>query len=302
MVDHVTFLRVKSVRSLEEAIRALAGAVALVPAALLSAQTDLGTATVIAVSDPYAAFLDLVPLFFEEHLPAAGIHPTAVIDPRASIDASASIGAHCIVGAAAVVEAHAILHPNVTVCADARIGARTILHSGVVVREQCALGARCVVHNNSVIGADGFGYIPDPQRGLRKVPQLGTVEIADDVEIGANTCIDRGALGNTHIGRGTKIDNLVQIGHNVNIGSYCIICGQAGIAGSTTIEDRVVLGGQSGVADHLRLASGVRVGGGAAVTEELLEPGDYMGVPIMRAIEWRRHSVELRNRRSRKRG
>lgn len=300
IADHLTFLRVKSARALEGAIRALEGAVALAPAALLSPETDLGEATAIAVPDPYATFLDLIPLFFQEHRPAAGVHQTAVIDPSAEIDSSASIGAHCTVGAAAVVGAHTVLHSKVTVYANARIGEYSVLHSGVVIREQCVLGARCVVHNNSVIGADGFGYIPDPRRGLRKVPQIGAVEIADDVEIGANSCIDRGALGNTRIGRGTKIDNLVQVGHNVTIGAHCIVCGQVGIAGSTQIEDGVILGGQSGVADHLRLAAGVRVGGGASVTQDLLEPGDYLGFPIMRAAEWRRYSVEIRNRRIRK--
>jgi UDP-3-O-[3-hydroxymyristoyl] glucosamine N-acyltransferase len=145
-----------------------------------------------------------------------------------------------------------------------------------------------------VIGADGFGYIPNPPRGLRKVPQVGSVKIGSDVEIGAHTCIDRGAFGSTTIGHGTKIDNLVQIGHNVSIGSHCLVCGQAAIGGSTKIRDGVVVGGAASIADHLELVSGVRLGGRSGVTTSLLEPGDYMGFPAVKATDWRRQQVLLR--------
>jgi UDP-3-O-[3-hydroxymyristoyl] glucosamine N-acyltransferase len=249
--------------------------------------------SILAVQEPYSAFLDTLPLFYEEPSSKPGISPSAHVDPTACIDPTASIGPLCVIGANVTIGARCVVHANVTLGDSCCIGESTVLHSGVVVGEYSVLGSHCTVHCNSVIGADGFGYIPDKKRGLRKVPQVGSVVIGNDVEIGANSCIDRGAIGTTVIGPGTKIDNLVQIGHNVKIGSFCIICGQVGIAGSTTIEDGVVLGGQVGVADHLVICKGVRIGGGSSVTEKILEPGDYIGYPLMKARDWQRRTVEL---------
>jgi UDP-3-O-[3-hydroxymyristoyl] glucosamine N-acyltransferase len=261
---------------------------------------NLSETSLVLVPDPYTAFLDSVQLFYNEEPHVAGVDPRATIHPSASIHPTATVGPYCYVGRGVHLDAHTVLGPNVRVFDGAHIGDSTILKSGVVVRERCVVGRHCIIHDNTVIGADGFGYTPDKVLGLRKVPQLGNVLISDQVEVGANSCIDRGALGSTMVGYGTKIDNLVQIGHNTVIGKFCIICGQVGIAGSTVIEDGVVLSGQVGVSDHRRIVAGVRVGGGAPVTEDILEPGDYFGHPLLRVREWHRHQTELRTKMARR--
>lgn len=297
---HITFIRAKGVLALSRALKNLKSCAAFVLDQELPADLDLNSTSLVLVPDPYAAFLDAVQLFYREEPANIGIDPSATVHPSASIHPTASVGPYCMVGRDVTLEANTVLGPNVRVFDGASIGESTVLNSGVVVRERCIIGKHCIIHDNAVIGADGFGYTPDKALGLRKVPQLGNVKISDRVEIGANSCIDRGALGSTVIGFGTKIDNLVQIGHNTIIGKFCILCGQVGIAGSTVIEDGVVLSGQVGVADHRRIVAGVRVGGGAPVTEDILEPGDYFGHPLLRVREWHRHQVELRGRMSRR--
>lgn len=257
------------------------------------ARSALGC-TVLAVTDPHRAFVELIPWFYEEEHIERSIHSSAVIDPSAKLAANVSIGAHCVIGPGVTLGEGAILHARVTLYRDVSIGAGSELHSGVVVREGCVIGARCGIHNNSVIGADGFGYLLDPKRGIVKVPQVGVVQIADDVEIGAGSCIDRGAIGATVIGPHTKIDNHVQIGHNVKIGSHCILCAQVGIAGSVTLHDRVVLGGGTGVADHITVVSDVRTGGHSGITTDIDAPGDYLGMPAIPATAYRRQQVALR--------
>jgi UDP-3-O-[3-hydroxymyristoyl] glucosamine N-acyltransferase len=250
--------------------------------------------SVILVKDPYPSFLNLIPLFFEERVGPPGIHPTAIIDASAVIGDGASIGAGCYVGPSTVIGKNFTMHPNARILGEVTIGDSVTLHSGVAIRHGTQIKDRVTIHDNAVIGADGFGFTPDAQLGLRKVPQIGIVRIESDVEIGANSCIDRGAFGPTIIGRGTKIDNLVQIGHNAVLGNFVIVCGQVGIAGSTSIEDGVVLGGHVGVADHITIAKGARVGGGSSVISNLSTPGDYMGYPAIPATEWRRIQVSLR--------
>ncbi len=291
--DHLTFIRAQSSRALVGFISNLKGAIAFVQEGGLPPDLSVEAASLIVVKEPHTAFLDAIPLFFEEQTVPVGIAPSAIIDPTATIDSTASIGAFCVIGPHVVIGPRCVLHSNVHVAEGSTIGESTVLHIGVVVREGSILGSHCTVHNNTVIGADGFGYVPDKTLGLRKVPQVGRVEIGEYVEIGANSCIDRGAVGSTVIGRGTKIDNLVQIGHNARIGSFCIICGQVGIAGSTTIADGVVLGGQVGVADHISICKGVRLGGGSVITENISDPGDYIGFPLMKARDWQRRTIEL---------
>jgi UDP-3-O-[3-hydroxymyristoyl] glucosamine N-acyltransferase len=298
--NHITFIRAKGILALSRALKSLGNCAAFVLDQEIPNDVELGTTSLVLVPEPYTAFLDSVELFYHEEPHVAGVDSTATIHPSATIHPTAAIGPYCVVGRGVTIDAHTVLGPNVRVFEDAHIGESTVLNSGVVVRERCIIGKHCIIHDNTVIGADGFGYTPDKTLGLRKVPQLGNVNIADRVEIGANSCIDRGALGSTTVGFGTKIDNLVQIGHNTTIGKFCIICGQVGIAGSTVIEDGVVLSGQVGVSDHRRIVSGVRVGGGAPVTEDILEPGDYFGHPLLRVREWHRHQVELRARMSRR--
>jgi bifunctional UDP-N-acetylglucosamine pyrophosphorylase/glucosamine-1-phosphate N-acetyltransferase len=217
---------------------------------------------------------------------------TTLVDVR--VGDGASVGAGCVIGARAIIGTNFTMHPHARIQEDVTIGDSVTLHGGVSIRHGTQIKDRVTIHDNSVIGADGFGYTPDPKVGLRKVPQLGIVEIESDVEIGANTCIDRGAFGPTVIGQGTKIDNLVQIGHNVTIGKFCIVCGNAAIGGSTKIGNKVVIGGKVGIADHMTVADGIRVGGGAAVITPLVEQGDYLGFPAIPASEWLRLQVTLR--------
>lgn len=209
-----------------------------------------------------------------------GMHPTAVIDPSAAVDASASIGPHCVVGRDATIGARVQLMARVTVGADVSIGEGSVIQPGVVLYDQTTIGTRCLVHSNAVIGADGFGFRPNPDApGFVKVPHIGCVIIGDEVEIGAGTCIDRGQFGATTIGAGTKIDNLVQIGHNCSIGAYCIICGHTGIGGSTTLGDGVTIGGKVGLPDNIRVGAGATIGGGSLAHEDIPAGEVWIGVP-----------------------
>lgn len=290
---HLSFIRSKSSEHLMRELLPLPAIALLVSREIAPESMPKTAATIIVVPDAYLAFVDLLPLFVEEDVRAPGIHPTAVVASDARIGKDASIGAYCVIGTGASIGDAAVLHPHVRVYDGAQIGSHAQLFSGVVVREECIIGDRVTIHDNSVIGADGFGYIPDPTAKVRKVPQIGNVVIGDDVEIGASTCIDRGAIGSTRIGRGTKIDNLVQIGHNTVIGAFCFVCGGTGIAGSCTVGDGVVIGGACGIADHCEIVSGVRLGGWTGVVTSLTEPGDYAGFPAMKAGDWRRQQVRL---------
>jgi len=210
----------------------------------------------------------------------AGVHPTACVDPSASLASTAAVGPHCVIGPRVTIGDDTVLHGQVTVLDDSNIGAACVLWPGTIVRERCRIGDRTILHPHTVIGADGFGYRPAPDgKGLIKIPQIGTVDIGEDVEIGAGTCIDRGKFSATKIGRGTKIDNLCQIAHGCLIGSGCIIAGQCGIAGSVTIGDGVVLGGKVGVKDHVTIGAGTMIAGGASVLRDVPAGRTWGGNP-----------------------
>lgn len=200
--------------------------------------------------------------------PTPGIHPSAVVETGAKVDATATIGPLCVIEQGASIGAGSHLQAQVFVGRNARIGANCWLMPGVTVTAECVLADRVRLHSGVVVGSDGFGYEFVAGRH-EKVPQVGMVEICSDVEIGANSTLDRARFSRTVIGEGTKIDNLVQVAHNVTIGRHCILCAQVGISGSTTLEDYVVLGGQAGVAGHLTLGKGAKSGGGAAITSSV---------------------------------
>lgn len=209
-----------------------------------------------------------------------GVHLTAVVDATALIGENVSIGAGCYIGPGVVIGPNTKLYPNVTVLDETIIGDETVIWSGTVIRERCRVGSGCVIHANVTIGADGFGYRPSPDgQGLVKIPQIGTVEIGDGVEIGAGSCIDRGKFGATTIGDGTKIDNLVQIAHNCELGRCCIMAGQSGLAGSVTLLDGVVMGGGARVKDHVTIGAGARLGGNAGVIRDVPPGKTILGVP-----------------------
>ena len=191
-----------------------------------------------------------------------------MVEAGAEVDPAAAVTAFCFVGAGARIGPRAVLHPFVYVGAGTEIGADTLLHPGVIVREGVSVGSRVIVHSGAVIGSDGFGYVFDGRRH-RKIPQVGTVEIGDDVEIGAGTTVDRATTGTTRIGRGTKIDNLVQIAHNVSIGEHVILVSQSGVAGSATIGDGVVVGGRAAIVDHAVVGAGARIAGRTSVLKHV---------------------------------
>jgi len=221
-----------------------------------------------------------------------GVDPSARVAGNALVE-GASIGPGVYVGAGATVDTGTQLHAGVYVGDGSRIGRDCVLWPNVVVRERTVIGERVIIHPNATIGADGFGYHQRDGKN-RKIPQIGHVVIEDDVEIGANTCIDRARTGATRIGRGTKIDNLVQIGHNADIGEDTIVVAQCGISGSTTIGDHVMLGGQVGVVDHLRIGNNVMVASKSAVMGDIPDGAVYRGVPATDRVAFGRRTVALR--------
>ena len=242
----------------------------------------------IQVDNPYLAFQRAVRVFRPGAArPAPGIHPTAVVSPEAEIGPDVAIGPQCVVERGARLGARVVLGAGCVVGEGAVIGEDTLLWPRVVVRDECVLGARCIVHPGAVIGGDGFGFAFDHGR-YHKVPQVGNVVVGDDVEIGANACIDRATTDATRIGEGTKIDNLVQIGHNVVVGRHCIIVAQVGVAGSTELEDHVTLGGQAGLVGHIRIGARAMVGAQSGVTKSVPADTVVTGYPAVPHPIWKR--------------
>ena len=232
----------------------------------------------IVTENPYLYFARLTQFWRKRVRPiaAVGVHSTAFIDPTAVVDASATVGPFCCV------EAHA------------RIGAGTVLHARVTIGVDCVVGSRCIIHSGVVIGADGFGFAPDGDR-WEKIEQLGAVRIGDDVEIGANTCVDRGALSDTVIEDGVKLDNLIQVGHNVHIGRNTAMAGCVGIAGSATIGSNCTVGGGAIILGHLRIADRVHISAATVVTKSILKPGQYTGIfPVDENSAWERNAATLK--------
>ncbi len=253
----------------------------------------------IVVDDPYLYFARATQWWAARTAKPAvpGIHPSAAVDPGASVAATASVGPFAVIEAGASVADGAVVGAHCVLEAGASIGAGTRLAPRVQVGHDCRIGARGIVHSGVVIGADGFGFAPNDGR-WEKIEQLGAACIGDDVEIGANTCIDRGALGDTVICDGVKIDNLVQIGHNVRIGEHSAVAGCVGIAGSTVIGKHCTLGGAAMISGHLDLADHVHISGGTVVMQSIRKPGVYTGIyPIEDNAAWERNAATLRHLR-----
>lgn len=241
--------------------------------------------------NPYLIFAKIVELFFPPSQEAAAIHPTAWIADSARLGTGVAIGAHSYVGDNAVVEDGVIIRSGCSLYAGSRVGEGTLIHAGCVVRENVVIGRRCILHSNSVIGSDGFGFAREDDGSWYKILQTGTVIVEDEVEIGACTTIDRAALGETRIGKGTKVDNLVQIGHGSMIGSNNLICAQVGLAGSTRTGKNVVLAGQVGVVGHLTIGDGATVTAQAGIPGSV-EPGKVMsGSPAFDNKDWLRSTA-----------
>jgi UDP-3-O-[3-hydroxymyristoyl] glucosamine N-acyltransferase len=250
-------------------------------AVICSRETREAPMPLLHVDNPYLGFQRVVREFRPDPVrPEPGVHATAVVASDATLGAGVSIGPGCVVGAGARIGANVILMAGCAVGPGSVVGDDTLLYPNVTVREECTIGSRCIFHPGVVIGSDGFGFALDGGR-YHKVPQVGTVEIGDDVEIGANTTIDRATTDATRIGDGTKIDNLVQIGHNVQIGKHCIIVSQVGIAGSTRLEDYVTIAGQSGLNGHITIGQGAVISGKAGVLRSVPAGAVVSGYPAM---------------------
>jgi UDP-3-O-[3-hydroxymyristoyl] glucosamine N-acyltransferase len=264
---------------------------ALLVGAALADREALGRDLLVA-DDPSYALARLLAVFHPGEARPPGVHPTAVLEPGCSVDPTAHVGPYVVVGTGSRVEAGAALHAFVAVGRGCTVGQGAVLHPHAVLYDGTEVGARSIVHAGVVLGADGFGYAT--HGGVHhKVPQIGRVVLEEDVEVGANATIDRATLGDTRVGAGTKIDNLVQVGHNVQIGQRCILCGQAGIAGSTRLGNGVVLAGQAGVAGHIELGDRVQVAAKSAALSSV-EPGAVVaGIPAVDMKKWRRQAVLL---------
>jgi UDP-3-O-[3-hydroxymyristoyl] glucosamine N-acyltransferase len=245
----------------------------------------------LVTRNPYLAFARAVAELQPSPRPSAGVHPSAVVDVTASLGEGVHVGALCVVGPRARVGARTALHDHVVLYEDVLIGEDCVLHSGVQVRERCRLGSRVIVQNAAVIGSDGFGFAKDEEGRYHKIPQVGIVVIEDDVEIGALTAVDRAALHETRVGRGTKIDNLVQIGHSVTIGTDTALAAQVGVAGSARIGNRVTLAGQVGVVGHLTVGDGVIATGQTGIPSDVPAGGLVSGSPAIQTRVWLKSSA-----------
>ncbi len=258
-------------------------------AIILGPETDVDFPNVLIAPNPYLAMVQALELL--NHRPRSlrpGIHPTALIADNAQIGEEVEIGPYVVVAEGAQVGPRTILESHVVIGADAQVGAECHLHPHVCLYPGVSVGSRVLIHAGSVIGSDGFGFVPTPA-GPKKIPQTGTVVIEDDVEIGANCTIDRATIGQTRIGRGTKLDNLVHIAHNVDVGANCFITAQSGIAGSTTVGNGVQMGGQSGIVGHVKVGNGVSLATRAGVTRNVPDGEIVSGFPA------RPHREQLRS-------
>jgi UDP-3-O-[3-hydroxymyristoyl] glucosamine N-acyltransferase len=263
-------------------------------AVILGERAERAPCAMLRTREPYVVFGRAVALFAGTEAPPPGVHPRAYVGAGASVAPDASIGALAVVEEGAKVGARTIVHPNVTIGRHAQLGEDCIIHSGASIRERVRIGNRVVIQNGAVVGSDGFGFARRADGTHEKIPQVGDVVVEDDVEIGANSAIDRPAVGETRIGAGTKIDNLVQIAHGVAIGKRVLLAGQVGIAGSTIIEDDVTLAGQVGVAGHITIGKGVVATAQTGIPNSVEAGGFISGYPAIPNRDWLKASAVFR--------
>ena len=285
--DELTFLSNPKYLSKVETTRA--GAI------LLSADAPSAKVSTLICDDPYLSFAKAVELFYQPPEVISGIHPTATIADSAVLGENHSIGANVVVGEGVCLGTNAVLHPNVTIYPFADIGEDFVAHSNTVVREYCKIGDRVILQNGAVIGADGFGFAPQKDGSYYKIVQSGTTVLEDDVEIGANTCVDRATVGETRIQAGTKVDNLVQVGHGSRVGSRTLLAAQVGLAGSTTVGQEVKLAGQGGGAGHLSIGDGVVATAQTGIARSVEAEKTISGTPEMDSALWKRNYIILQD-------
>jgi UDP-3-O-[3-hydroxymyristoyl] glucosamine N-acyltransferase len=255
---------------------------------------DRSDVAVLRAKDPYLAYTRALKTFNPDRELQPNVHPTAVIDETADVALNVEVYANVVIGARCRIHHGVRIMPNATIYEGVEIGENTVIHSGVSVRENSSIGKNCIIHNNSTIGCDGFGYAKDEDRRWLKIPQTGRVVIEDDVEIGANTSIDRASVGETRIKRGAKVDNLVQIGHSCTIDEDALICSQTGLAGTSEIGKRVILAGQVGIAGHLKVGDDAVLTAKSATSHDV-EPGKVIsGIPGFENKDWLRSTAAFR--------
>lgn len=267
----------------------------IVPPALQEAAVHAGRSCIV-VADPYLYFARLTQWWKREHQPvmAPRIDPLASVHPLAQLGENVTVDAYAVIGEGAKVGSGSRIGPHCVLARDAEIGVDCLLYARVSIGQRCSVGSRCILHPGVVVGADGFGFAPH-ESGWVKIEQLGAVRIGDDVEIGANTCIDRGALDDTVIGNGVKLDNLIQIGHNVQVGDHTAMAGCVGVAGTATIGARCSIGGGAIVLGHLSVADGIHISAATVVTRSLHKPGLYTGMfPIDDNAAWEKNAASLK--------
>jgi UDP-3-O-[3-hydroxymyristoyl] glucosamine N-acyltransferase len=269
--------------------KALAGTRA--SAVILHTGAAVAPCAALRSPEPYLAFARAVGLFAPADRPAAGVHPMTAVASDARLGADLSIGAFVVIGAGATIGDRTVVYPNVTIGPGARIGDDCVVHANVSIRERVSIGHRVVLQDGVVLGGDGYGFVRRGDGTYEKIPQVAGVVIEDDVEIGANTTVDRPAVGETRIKAGAKIDNLVQVAHGVTIGRNALMAAQVGISGSTTVGDDVIFGGQVGVGGHLTIGKGAIAVGQSGVTNSLDPGARVAGYPAIDNRTWRRASV-----------
>ena len=260
-------------------------------AAIIPVEEQYDRIPVIKSENPHLSFVKVVEHFYTSFRPEPGIHPTAVVSPSARLGKEISVGPFVHIGDEVEIGDKTVIFPFVAIYRGVKIGKESVIHSHVSIREEVRIGNRVIIHNNAVIGSDGFGYLQDKDKSHIKIPQAGTVIIEDDVEIGANTAVDRAALGETIIRKGTKIDNLVQVAHNVEIGENCILAGQTGIAGSVKIGKNVIIGGQVAISDHVNIGDNVMIAGRTGVMKDVPSNSIIAGVPSQNIREWKKSTL-----------
>jgi UDP-3-O-[3-hydroxymyristoyl] glucosamine N-acyltransferase len=272
----------------------LASAVLIGRAVQVDRAPGLPALALLRSADPYLDFARTLELFYEPPQYAPGIHPTAVIASDASIGPGAHIGPFCFVDQGAVIGRNAVLHSLVSIYRDAQIGDDFFAHSHVVVREACRIGNRVLLQNGVVIGGDGFGFAKRPDGSWHKILQSGITVIGDDVEIQANSCVDRATLGQTTVSRGAKLDDLVLVGHGGSIGEDTLLCGQAGLAGTTTVGNGCIIGGQVGCSGHLTVGDGAMLTPQSGVSGDIPPNSLYSGAPAVEHKQWLKGSAAFK--------
>lgn len=262
-------------------------------AAIVSPDVDIPNLALLKVPNPYLAFGQILSVFAVNYHPPVGTHDTCVIGEDVEIGRDCALGAHVTLGNHVRIGARTIIHPGVVIGDHVTIGSDVLLYPNVSLLQDVSLGDRVIIHSGSVVGSDGFGFAPTEQGAYYKIPQIGRVIIEDDVEIGANVTIDRAALGETHIHKGVKIDNLVQIAHNVVIGEHSVIVAQVGISGSTRLGKHVTLAGQVGVVGHIRIGDQVMVGAQSGISKSVPEKRMLSGSPAVDHHLWKKSQIAL---------